>query len=331
MTKASLFALAVLGLPVAHAAALPMLYEPFGHPVTDGTNNSGLTGTDGEAYTAGGGYTAPNGRTWQPTGYGATATGNLLSPNYDKAHDVVLISPGLIVPGLNPGGAGNAASYGGPGYTARIDIRPTGTNAEDISPSSTFSNVVYYSLAFQVTEIAGLQAVGGPIAAFNNSVGQQAGNPTVLAGRTNIRSDGAGGYNIGLIKAQDGTAIFDTASYPLNTTQFIVVKYDFNNAAGSDDVATMWINPAPSTYGGLDPSTGTIITNANGTDVGSDVIRSFILRQGNTSTVANPAGVIADELRVGTTYADVTTIPEPSGVALAGLMAGVSLARRRRR
>jgi predicted aconitase with swiveling domain len=330
VTKASLLALAILGLPVAPASALPLLYEPFDYPVTDANNNSGLTETDTEAYTAGGGYTAPNTRTWQPTGYGSGA--NLLSPNYDKVHDVVLISPGLIVPGLNPGGAGNAASYGGPGYTARIDIRPSGLNAEDITPTSTFSNVVYYSLAFRITDITNLQAVGGPLAAFNNSVGQQANNPTVLAGRTNIRPDPAasGGYQIGLIKAQDGTSIFDAAVYPLNTQHFVVVKYDFNGAAGSDDVATMWIDPSPSTYGGLDPTTGTIITNPNGTDVASDVIRSFILRQGNISTVANPAGVIADELRVGTTYADVTTIPEPSAVALAGLVAAGCLARRRR-
>lgn len=314
----------------APVQAAVLVYEPFNYPVTDDTNNHGLTGVNGNPYTAAGGYVAPNGRTWQPTGYGTANTNNLLSPNYDKSHDAVIVSPGLTVPGLSPSGMGNAVSYGGPGYTPRLDIRPTADTAGDITPAQ--GGVAYYSMAFQITDITGLQTVGGTIAAFNNSVGQQAPNPTVLGGRTLIRPDpaGSGGYQIGLIKAQDGTGIFDPTVHSLSEQQFVVVKYDLNGSAG-DDVATMWINPDASTFGGADPAAGTIISNPNGNDIGANVIRSIILRQGNIATNANPAGVIADELRVGTTYADVTPIPEPATAAALGIAALALLGRRRRR
>jgi hypothetical protein len=314
----------------ASVQAAVLLYEPFDYPVTNDTNNRGLTGVNGNAYTASGGYVAPNGRTWQPTGYGTAATNNLLSANYDKVHDAVIVSPGLSVPGLSPG-VGNAVSYGGPGYTPRLDVRATADAAGDITPAQ--GGIAYYSMAFRITDITGLQPVGGTIAAFNNSVGQQAQNPTVLAGRTLIRADpaGSGGYQIGLIKAQDGTSIFDPTVHSLSEQQFVVVKYDFEAASTSDDVATMWINPDPSTFGGADPGGGTIINNPNGTDIGSNVIRSIILRQGNIATNANPAGVIADELRVGTSYADVTPIPEPASAAALGIAALAALGVRRRR
>jgi hypothetical protein len=52
-------------------------------------------------------------------------------------------------------------------------------------------------------------------------------------------------------------------------------------------------------------------------------LQSFVLRQtGNAANNQVPVGVIFDELRVGTNYADVTpNIPEPGSFVLAALAA----------
>lgn len=283
----------LLVLCAVPARADLIFYEPFNYTVGDG-----LSGVDGNAYTASGGKVAANGAAWQPTGYAS------LSANYDKTNDSVLVSNNLSVSGL-AASTGNAIAYGNAGYTARVDFRtvPADTT-KDIKPTGGVSTVVYYSLALQVTSLDGFTAANGILAGFNNSVGQQSANPGVIAGRLNIKSDGAGGFNLGLSKASDGTALYDSTSLALNQTQFVVVKYQFAAAGGQDDSATIWVNPNPSTFGGADPVTG-FITNSAGNDVTSDVIRSFIFRQGNTGTTLVP-GVIADELRIGTTYADVT-------------------------
>jgi len=315
-----LLALGAIVLTASQASATLIISEPFNYSVTDGTNNSGISGTDGEVYTTGGGgYAAANGAAWQPTGYVN------LSANYDKANDAVIVNNNLSVTGL-AASTGNAVSFGGAGYTPRLDFRQTpGSTALDIKPTGGQSTVVYYSLAFQVTDLTGLAAGGGYMAGFNNSAGQQSGNPTVIAGRLNIKASGSG-FNIGVSKASDSTAVYDAVDHPLNTTQFVVVKYQFGAAATVDDSVTIWINPSSSTFGGADPAGG--ITNTAGADITADLIRSFLLRQGNTTATQTPA-VIADELRIGTTFADVTPVPEPSVIGLSAL-AGVGLLRRRR-
>jgi hypothetical protein len=67
----------------------------------------------------------------------------------------------------------------------------------------------------------------------------------------------------------------------------------------------LWLNPDPASFGLAAPPPATL-TNTAGTDLGG--IPSFILF--NRST-AEPAGIVADELRVGSSWASVTPPAAP--------------------
>jgi hypothetical protein len=103
----------------------------------------------------------------------------------------------------------------------------------------------------------------------------------------------------------------------------IVGSYTFNTGTGSDDVSQLWIHPT--SLGGADP-TGSLTSTA-GNDL--TAIASVVLLDRST---AEPKAADFDELRVGTSFADVTptTIPEPGLVSLgvAGAIAFIGLRRR---
>jgi len=108
---------------------------------------------------------------------------------------------------------------------------------------------------------------------------------------------------------------------PFSDLAWAVMRIDFIGGANNQ---YLWLNPDPN----VEPSTGTAnVTILNAAAVtGFDAIRPFV---GNAQS-DRPFGVLAiDEIRLGTTYADMSAIPEPSSMAL--LLLGGSLAFRRRR
>ena len=92
-------------------------------------------------------------------------------------------------------------------------------------------------------------------------------------------------------------------------------------AAGTDDVARIWINPDLSTFDGISSPSATF----TGNDIANTGLGSFFFRR----TGGLPDEVEMDELRVGTTYQDV--VPEPASLSAVGLIAGHFLLRRGRR
>jgi len=100
-----------------------------------------------------------------------------------------------------------------------------------------------------------------------------------------------------------------------NATNFFVVKIDYGAAGAGTDVITWFLNP---TVGGAEPvSTMTATGNFNFDDI------AFAKFAGDPWTL--------DEVRMGTSFASVTPVPEPSTAALAGLAAlGFAFTRRRR-
>jgi hypothetical protein len=145
------------------------------------------------------------------------------------------------------------------------------------------------------------------------------------------------------------TRIWDTDTlFGTSDTLFSVVKFDMGDPnASDDDSATLWIYRDDGTTADAIPLTepGTFtLQSANSSGSGANDlfwpgtgtpgtpadtnVRSFVLRGGNTFV---PNGLDADEVRVGSTWADVTATPEPATLSLLGLGALGLLGRRRRK
>jgi hypothetical protein len=318
---ALLLAGVVWAFGVGQAAAALVLYEPFNYPLTSDVPASGLTGVDGTAIQtnangAGGYVNSSNGQRWVPRAYAAGS-------NYAVANDAIIANADLTVPGLQKSGASNAASYGGLGYTSLLPLGQSFTP----SPGGTS---VYYSLAFRIDDLSSLAVDGGMVAAFTNvEPTGSIGNPSVNPAGLFIKADpgNAGRYFIGLGKTLAGAtgANYTAASYAVGDTQFVVGRYTLFDGATTDDVAAMFVNPSPSTFGGAAPLLVDLQNGPGGNDTpaANNAVRGFTLRQSGAANGQNVANlIIADEIRVGTTYADVTPpVPEPSAAMLAGLAA----------
>src|SRR5439155_15824515 len=92
-----------------------------------------------------------------------------------------------------------------------------------------------------------------------------------------------------------------------NGTIFIVGRYQFNTSSLTDDIASLWINPSLATFGADSPPAPSLTVTA-GPDIGnsSPQIASFVLLQRGLGNTNQPATVMADELRIGPTWASVT-------------------------
>lgn len=114
----------------------------------------------------------------------------------------------------------------------------------------------------------------------------------------------------------------------LPDSYFMVVRYTFTDSTfNNNDTVAIYVNPAPSTFGDNAQENGTnssaaatssyyAAVNGLGTaTVDADAIRNFVLNSHNSIT-DNSVSVQFDELRIGTTWADVTpsAVPESSHV-----------------
>ena len=162
---------------------------------------------------------------------------------------------------------------------------------------STFSTgTVYYSYAMRVDTLGAGFTGTGTLAGFTSGTG------TAFGTKTDIKNDGAGGYNLGVSKPGGATQIFAPTSFAVGQTVFIVGRYIYNGAT-ADDVSDMWLNPDSTTFGSETAPTPTL-TTTGGTDVAN--IDRFFLRVGSGST--SPSKVVIDEIRTGRTWAEVTPV-----------------------
>jgi hypothetical protein len=130
-----------------------------------------------------------------------------------------------------------------------------------------------------------------------------------------VRQNGSN-VDFGISKSGDTVTWSTGPSYGYGETLFVVLGY--NSIAGNDnDIAQAWIyNQAQidSTWGTANPSTPNISTSFGGGDL---AINQLAINW-NYSAINQP-NYFLDEIRVGTTFADVTVVPEPSTYALFGL------------
>ena len=324
----------ILCLVASHASADLLLYEPFNYSA-----DQGLAGQSGQSFLAGltggpsgtgrfWGQQAPNGNYWMSCGVSGT---------YAASADALVAASSLTVSGLGQLPGTGAVAFGGPGITSRLAFAPV-LAAPDGSPVP-----AYYSFAFMIPSggLASTAAAGGLVAGFNNTRGSQAGNPSTVGGSMFVKASGAGFVVGAEEQGTDATqATYDTSVLSFDTTYFVVGKYTIKgtlNFNTQDDDFQMWINPNSGTFGGSDPSGQVVAINQRNdvptnTGDGNAVVQTFLLRQDGTSSGANAAtSIYFDELRVGTTYADVTPtmVPEPTALSVLAIgMAGLLIHRR---
>jgi len=127
---------------------------------------------------------------------------------------------------------------------------------------------------------------------------------------------GSGTIGIGKSATSPG---FST-SLSLATTHLVVIRYTFSANAQ----VSIWVDPSSSDYG-----VGTAPTPTGGTSgTGNSALQYFAI---NSPSGAGPSAFL-DEVRVGTTWADVTPVPEPATITLVGLaLLGTAFIARRRR
>ena len=233
-----------------------------------------------------GGQTGPCSLTWADVG--TSTAGPYITIQSNSLEEAGLVAP-----------FGNSMHFGGLGKSARLSL-----------PSPYTTGSLYYSFALKILDLAGATASGGFIAGFNNSIGTQTGQPTVVGTRVYART-AEGGFNLGVAKNSSTTTdwVWDETVFNTNETIFLVGSYTFTTAGGTtDDISKLWVNPDPAAFGAADPpATALIATGGNdipGVSGNPPQIASFVFFQ--RSDVNEPAAMIADELRVATTWAGVT-------------------------
>ncbi|WP_309491501.1 T9SS type A sorting domain-containing protein [Chryseobacterium chendengshani] len=207
------------------------------------------------------------------TGWTAANTGD----------DIAIVSGNLSSTSL-PAPTGNKISFAGAGIDAGLTLNAISTGT------------VYYSFLINPISMAGVtDANGGYLAYFNQ-------NTTNFGGSLWTKRVDDNTLQFGL-EVRTGTAANTTwtGNYAVNQTYLIVVAYTFNATGTSDDTVKLWVNPV--TGGSIEP-TPTITDTHTGTDLVN--IAGFMFRQ--DSATETPS-VEIDELRIGTTWAQVT----PSG------------------
>ncbi|WP_175623176.1 T9SS type A sorting domain-containing protein [Chryseobacterium schmidteae] len=185
------------------------------------------------------------------------------------------------------------------------------SNTEDINKSFTpqSTGVVYYSVlvsAQNTTGITANTATGDYFLHFGTySTGT---NPalSLFQARIYVRKGTATDtVNFGILNNSGGTAApsFVSTDFPINQTVFLVVKYDF-----ATNTASLFVNAAP---GSTEPATASA-TNSTGTTAAPTAIDYFCIRQGSST-----GNFQIDEIRVGTTYAQVA--PTSASLAVSDL------------
>ena len=251
--------------------------------------------------------------------------------------DPKIAAGSLSYPGLQTGSGDNSVVFDGLGGTA------TGIASRELGQIYDISNTaaLYYSLTFQVSNIAaedwggtGNWLTGSFMMGFTQDLSGALANGSVAAPvliRTGDPTNASGTANsfqgfqlgTGVTAVSPGARVFDgSRTYTPGTTLFLVLSYTFGSGA-NDDVARLYVNPVPGSLEGA--NVPAVTTPVGVADVTNSRMQAFFLRNNSVQ----PASTIIDDLRVGTSWEDVTlAIPEPSSFALAIASAAGLLLRR---
>lgn len=196
-----------------------------------------------------------------------------------------------------PSNSGNSLYYTNLAASAGNRIGYVSGSTEDVNkPISGITGSGYFSFLLNVINTTGLNTTGDYFIGF----GGAAGTPvTILGARTYIKAGAtANTFMMGVLNTSTGTATFLPTEYPCGTTILVVLKL-VNTS--NPIAASIWVNPVP---GNAEPAPDA--TNNIGTNLFAN-FASIFLRQG-----AGTGNLEVDEIRVGSTWADVTPCASPT-------------------
>ena len=211
------------------------------------------------------------------------------SHTQDDSNTVVEASS-LSLPGLRAS-SGNCIRLYDYGREATLPFGSTVTNG-----------TVFYSALIKVDDPSTFQfglSIVGALASETNFPGSTGGY--VSAGLVVAGSNGT--YQVGTFKTNWTSSDFeyDSQLFTSNDTVLVVAAYTFHGGSESNDVVRLWVQPSVATFGApLAPAASVTITNG----LDQPDFESFAVLRNYGSVLMR-----MDEVRVGTTWADVTPIP----------------------
>jgi hypothetical protein len=262
-------------------------------------------------------------------------------------------SGGSVEPLVNDSGS---LTY--PGLPAQTDIynakydgsSPTGNSSHEFSSDGITDGTLYFSMLMKVplVDANNTSAPGGR----GFSTGGNLTNGSFMAGFDTVSPGTAPGTNTTAaalcIRSGDGTQFsstyqlgvgfttnnprtwYTTSNGPATNfttgenaeTVLVVVKLTLDSTTPTNDMAQLFINP---TLSEAEP-TAQATSPFNASFVANTGVRSFFLRNNSVE----PDSMLVDELRIGTTWSDLTAVPEPASMSLL-VLGGLALGARRRR
>jgi hypothetical protein len=181
--------------------------------------------------------------------------------------------------------------------------------------TSQTSGTVYYSMLVQVDSV---------VATSSYFISLQPTTGATFAAPIYIQQDSADSskFDFGIAHRTTNATKGFTSAKSTGTTYLLVASYTFVSGS-TNDVVKLWVDPASSSFGGSEPAATVSLTNSVTLD-----LTSIARIQLNQDTVGSTPSITLDEIRVGTSWADVTSVPEPA-IVLPFVVAGLCLNRRR--
>lgn len=214
-----------------------------------------------------------------------------------------IVSGSLTAPDGFAASSGNMASKGG----------VSGRENQTAFTTQTAGTTLYYSLLINVPTLK------------LNSAAEICGltlNDAADYASIRYQNTGENYYTLGVTYRNAISNRMDTTQLTAGSTHLVVVSYQMNSGF-LNDVVNFWLDPDMSTFGN-ETAPAPLLT-LTGAQADAPSLNMFELNNAS----AMPVGVLFDEIRVGTTWADVTPIPEPATIGMLGLGALMTVALRR--
>ena len=210
--------------------------------------------------------------------------------------DSILVNSGSLSYSGLPASTGNKAMYNG-----------AGTDYYRVFTAQT-SGKIYYSFILNLSSLGLLDATGGYFTTL-----MQTGSTTAFGASVWTRlSTTPGKYNVGVSTRSNSAVSWVATDLDPGTSYFVVADYEII-AGSANDISKIWLNPG---LGGAEPAASA--TAVAGTDLSAAGVERVLLRQDSDPETAFTE---VDELRVGTTWTDVTPSAAVPVLSLSSLTA----------